>query len=125
MLVKSLVIYRASGTSVLASGSSTSWWSEQYRGGRSLPSHRDLGYSPHMIVFGREAVGPLDMLYSGWMEKHLGNVDVEEWLIRLNDQLAMIHDFASATEANAIDSRVCTYNKGKCDRVLNVGDKVL
>ncbi len=39
MLVKSLVIYRASGTSVLASGSSTSWWSEQYRGGRSLPSH--------------------------------------------------------------------------------------
>ncbi len=23
----------------LASGSSTSWWSEQYRGGRSLPSH--------------------------------------------------------------------------------------
>ncbi len=91
---------------------------------RQIPN-RDLGYSPHMIVFGREAVGPLDMLYSGWMEKHLGNVDVEEWLIRLNDQLAMIHDFASATEANAIDSRVCTYNKGKCDRVLNVGDKVL
>ncbi len=45
-MVKSLVIYRASGTSVLASGSSTSWWSEQYRGGRSLPSHSGVK-TPH------------------------------------------------------------------------------
>ncbi len=37
----------------------------------------------------------------------------------------VIHDVASATEAKAIENRVSVYNKGKCDRIVNVGDTVL
>ncbi len=47
--------------------------------------NRDLGYSPHMMVFGREVTGPLDLLYCGWVEKQYNNIDIEEWLVKLND----------------------------------------
>ena len=91
---------------------------------RQVPN-RNLGYSPHVLVYGRELVGPLDLLYHGWSEKMLESLDVESWLMSLNDQLGIIHYAASSMEASAGDKRVITYNKGKCDRSLNIGDKVL
>ncbi len=91
---------------------------------RQVPN-RDLGYSPHVLVYGREVVGPLDLLYNGWSEKPFEGMDVESWLLNLNDQLGMIHDIASARESTESDKRVVCYNKGKSDRVLNVNDSVL
>ncbi len=91
---------------------------------RQVPN-RDLGFSPHMLVYGREVVGPLDLLYHGWSEKYLESLDVEEWLLKLNDQLGIIHDMASSQEASASDKRAIIYNRGKSDRSLNVGEKVL
>ncbi len=52
-------------------------------------------------------------------------MDVEELVMRLCDQLNIIHDVASVIEARAVQDRVSTYNQGKCYRVLNVGDRVL
>ncbi len=74
---------------------------------------------------GREVAGLLDLLYSGWVERNLDCMDIEEWLVTLSNQLSVIHDVASATEAKAIENRVSVYNKGKCDRIVNVGDSVL
>ncbi len=91
---------------------------------RQVPN-RDLGFSPHMLVYGREVIGPLDLLYHGWSEKSLQCMDVESWLLKLNDQLGVIHDMATSKEATANESRAISYNKGKTDRTLNVGDKVL
>ncbi len=35
---------------------------------RQIPN-RDVGYSPHMLVFGREVAGPLDLcIVVGWRE---------------------------------------------------------
>ncbi len=65
------------------------------------------------------------ILYHGWSEKYLESLDVEEWLLKLNDQLGIIHDMASSQEASASDKRAIIYNRGKSDRSLNVGEKVL
>ncbi len=64
-------------------------------------------------------------MYHGWSEKYLESLDVEEWLLKLNDQLGIIHDMASSQEASASDKRAIIYNRGKSDRALNVGEKVL
>jgi len=58
---------------------------------RQVPN-RDLGYSPHCIVYGRDVLGPLDLLYEGWVERPFDPVDVDEWLVSLNDRLAVISD---------------------------------
>ncbi len=91
---------------------------------RQIPN-RDVGFSPHRLVFGREVAGPLDLLYHGWKDNVFEGLDVEEWLVKLHDQLSTLHDVACATEAKQSDGRACTYNKGKSDRCVNVGDKVL
>ncbi len=91
---------------------------------RQIPN-RDLGFSPHRLVFGREVAGPLDILYHGWCDNVFEGMDVEEWLLKLHDQLSTLHDVACATEAKQRESRVYTYNKGKRDRCVSVGDSVL
>ncbi len=45
-----------------------------------------------MMVFGREVTGPLELLYCGCIEKQYNNIEIEEWLVKLNDILAIIHD---------------------------------
>jgi len=91
---------------------------------RQVPN-RDTGFSPHMLVFGREMAGPLDLMYQGWVEKSIENVQIDDWLLKLSDQLSLVHDLASANESKATETRIATYNRGKCDRQLDVGDQVL
>ncbi len=50
---------------------------------------------------------------------------MEQWLLSLNDILALIHDVAVAEEAKSVENRVIAFNKGKSDRSLEVGSKVL
>ncbi len=35
---------------------------------RQVPN-RDVGFSPHCIVYGRDVMGPLDILYEGWVDR--------------------------------------------------------
>ncbi len=91
---------------------------------RQVPS-TVTGFSPHKLVFGREVTGPLDILYSGWVNCTFEGVDTEDWLMSLNDKLATIHDIAVAQEAKSVEARVIAFNKGKVDRELDVGAKVL
>ncbi len=88
-------------------------------------TNRDLGFSPHFLVYGREVMGPLDLLYTSFSDSSSPRVDVEDWLVKLQDQLSLAHDLASAREAVARDKRSISYNSGTSKRVLKVGDKVL
>ncbi len=36
---------------------------------RQVPN-RDVGFSPHCLVYGKDVVGPLDVLYKGWVPKY-------------------------------------------------------
>ncbi len=91
---------------------------------RQVPN-RSTVFSPHQLVFGRDVVGPLDVLYEGWVNRKLDCMDVEGWLLSLNDKLSLIHDVAVAEEAKCVDKRVVSFNKGKSDRCLEVGSQVL
>ncbi len=91
---------------------------------RQVPN-RNLGYSPHYLVYGRDVHGPLDVLYKGWVDREFDSMNVEEWLVKLNDRLSVIHDLAVNEESKNVEKRVLSFNKGKSDRSLEVGSKVL
>ncbi len=76
-------------------------------------------------MYGKDVVGPLDVLYSGWVDCKFEYMDMEQWLLSLNDRLALIHDVAVAEEAKSVENRVIAFNKGKSDRSLEMGSKVL
>ncbi len=90
---------------------------------RQVPN-RATGFSPHQLIFHRDVVGPLDVLYEGWVNRKFDGMDVEEWLLSLNDKLSLIHDVAVAEEAKCVDKHV-SFNEGKNDRCLEVGSQVL
>jgi len=91
---------------------------------RQVPN-RDVGFSPHQLVFGRCVMGPLDILYSGWVDRAYDSVDVEEWVLKLQDKLSLLHDMAVVNESDSAAKRCLSFNKNKSDRCLEVGSKVL
>ncbi len=82
---------------------------------RQVPN-RDTGFSPYVLVYGRDVIGPLDVLYVGWVDRKFYRMDVEDWLLGLNDRLGVLHDQAVAEESKNVDKRVISFNKGKSDR---------
>ncbi len=76
---------------------------------RQVPN-RDLGFSPHCIVYGRDVYGPLDVLYKGWVDREFESINVDDWLLQLNDRLAVIHDLAVANQSVCSEKRALTFN---------------
>ncbi len=70
-------------------------------------------------------VGPLDLVYSGWVEDVFCEMDICEWVVALQDKLMLLHDIASANEFSTIESRVESFNKHKSERSLSMGDLIL
>ncbi len=91
---------------------------------RQVPC-RSTGYSPHELVYGRSMCGPLDLLYSGWVEDVYQGMDVSEWVVSLQDKLALLHDLATAHELKVNANRAEVFNRHKSDREYSVGDQVL
>ncbi len=91
---------------------------------RQVPN-RDVGFSPHQLVFGRNVTGPLDILYSGWVDRAYECVDVEEWVLKLQDKLSLLHDMAVVHESDSTAKRCLSFNKNRSDRSLEVDSKVL
>ncbi len=91
---------------------------------RQVPN-RDVGFSPHQLVYGWNVLGPLDLLYSGWVDEKFERVDVEEWVLKLQDKLLLLHDLAVAHETDSASKRCLSFNRNKSDRCLEVGSKVL
>ncbi len=91
---------------------------------RQVPN-RDLGYSPHCIVYGRDVLGPLNVVYEGWVERPFDPVDVDEWLVSLNDRLAVISDSVAANQSVSSGKRAECAKKGVRDKPLEIGSLVL
>ncbi len=53
---------------------------------RQVPN-RDVGFSPHCLVHGKNVVGPLDVLYKGWVNPFIPNPALKRvktgWLLRI------------------------------------------
>ncbi len=91
---------------------------------RQVPN-RSTGFSPHELVFGRKMVGPLDVLYSGWVEREYDELDVCEWVSQLQEKLDLLHDLASAHELDVIEKRAESFDKNKAEREFQKDDEVL
>ncbi len=76
-------------------------------------------------MYGKEVIGPLDILYSGWTNCKFESIDTEDWLLPLHDKLTVIHDLAVSNESKSAEERVLSFNKGKSDWELEIGDRVL
>ncbi len=65
---------------------------------RQVPN-RDVGYSPHQLVFGRNVIGPLDLLVSGWVDESFEQFDL-----------------AVTEESSNTEKRCLSFNRNKSDR---------
>ena len=53
---------------------------------RCMPN-RSTGLSPFKLKHGWEPITPLQVLYKGWVQKDLGPIDIEEWVIDNADKV--------------------------------------
>ncbi len=91
---------------------------------RQCPN-RDTGFSPYQLIYGRNVVTPLDVVYAGWSEMIGEGMEVSEWVLQLSDRLETLRDCAVDTGLVESDKRASSYNRGKCDRQLKVGERIL
>ncbi len=77
------------------------------------------------IVYGRDVLGPLDILYKGWVDRDFEMMGVDDWLLSLNDHLAVIHDLAVSNQSESSSKRALAFNKHKSDSPLEIGSLVL
>ncbi len=90
---------------------------------RQMPS-RSTGFSPYELVWGRNMRTPLDVIYSGWMDRENRKLNVSEWAEMLVDRLEMMRDSAVETGLKESQKRKEFYDDGKVERSLEVGDKI-
>jgi len=58
---------------------------------KSAP-HRNTGFSPFEMVFGRQLRGPLDVVKEGWMEGDLKQSSAIDWINSLKEKLSIMAD---------------------------------
>ena len=86
--------------------------------------NRSAGISPFMLKQGWEPVTPLQLLYKGWVQADLGDIDLEEWVVT-NCRVQRLRDKA------VVNMKECSHlRKEKWDskakmREFQKGDKVL
>ncbi len=59
------------------------------------------------------------------MDRAYECVDVEEWVLKLQDKLSLLHDMAVVHESDSSAKRCLSFNKNRSDRSLEVGSKVI
>ncbi len=91
---------------------------------RQAPN-RTTGFSPYELVYGQHVRTPLDVVYEGWRNKECEGLAVGTWVEELCDRLEILRDVATKNGLVESEKRKNTYDKGKCERVLCEGDKVL
>ncbi len=91
---------------------------------RQAPN-RTTGFSPFELVYGQHVRTPLDAIYEGWRGKVGENLAVGVWVEELCERLEILRDIAVRNGLLESRKRKAYYDKGKCERVLSEGDKVL
>ena len=61
---------------------------------RAIPC-RSTGFSPAELVFGRNPRNFLDIVYEGWSNSSYTSVDIQSWVVSLQDKLESLRDSAT------------------------------
>ncbi len=67
--------------------------------------NRETGFSPHQMVYGENLRGPLDLMYSGWVEDAPSQIGVCEWVGKIAERLNLIRDVAISKVKDASSKR--------------------
>ena len=91
---------------------------------RSTP-HCTTGFSPFLLMFGREARGPLDILQESWLEGDSEKSSVFEWLTSVKAQMKELSVLVSEREQLAKVRMKNQYDKSSSPKEFVSGDMVL
>ena len=91
---------------------------------RSTP-HCTTGFSPFLLMFGREARGPLDILQESWLEGDCEKSSVFEWLTSVKAQMEELSVLVSEREQLAKVRMKNQYDKSSSPKEFVSGDMVL
>ncbi len=64
-------------------------------------------------------------MYQGWVDRAFDPIEVDVWLLNLNDKLAILHDLAVANQSQSSEKRKEIFDRNKSDKPLEIGSKVL
>ena len=90
---------------------------------RCIPN-RSLGVSPFILKHGWEPVTPLQLLYKGWVQEDLGEIDLEEWVVTNCERVQRLRDKAVVNLKEASHSRKDKWDAKAKAREFQRGDKV-
>ncbi len=91
---------------------------------RQAPN-RTTGFSPFELVYGQHVRTPLDVIYEGWRGKVGKGLGLGAWTEDLCNRLEVLRDVAVRNGLVESAKRKVYYDKGKSERVLCEGEKVL
>ena len=91
---------------------------------RAAPN-RDTHFSPFELLYGRSMRSPLELLYEGWVDKDLWEMDVGSYSETLIEKLEVMRDVQRERMLKASKDRKQYFDKKAVRRVLTAGDLVL
>ena len=63
--------------------------------------HRDTGFSPFEVVYGRNLHTPLELLYDSWLEPDCVSVNLTSWMEKFNTRVRTVRECLRVTELKA------------------------
>ena len=91
---------------------------------RSAP-HKNTGFSPFEMVYGRQLRGPLEVLKEGWVSGDLRQTNAVEWVNEVREKMSMMKELMDVKEAKAKQAMKKGYDKKATNRAFEEGSLVL
>ena len=91
---------------------------------RAAPN-RDTLSSPYELLYGRAMRSPLDLMFEGWVDKDLWELDVTTYSELLLEKLEAMRDIQRERALDASVARKQHFDKKAVVRTLTVGERVL
>ena len=88
-------------------------------------THANTGLSPFEVVFGRQVIGPLEVLAESWCDDEEKEMNVVEWVSELKRKLELVREVVREKETKAKKAMKATYDRNAKERDLEVGSLVL
>ena len=91
---------------------------------RAAPN-RDTLFSPYELLYGRAMRSPLDLMFEGWVDKDLWELDMTTYSELLLEKLEAMRDTQRERALDASVARKQHFDKKAVMRTLSVGERVL
>ena len=87
--------------------------------------NKSAGVSPFLLKHGWEPITPLQLLYKGWAQQSLGDIDLEQWVMENSERVQNLRDNAVVSYKQCSKMRKEQWDVKAKPREFKPGDKVL